>query len=257
MFVQWMNSYRVVHFTFYKRSEILRKSHSISRISLASRFQLKNGEFKRFFLTRTHRDRPSNPFERSDPIAKMHRVEAVLLISKQPINTRQISKLANLTDGTEARTLIRKINQKYDQGGRAFRVEKIAGGYQLMTRHQLASWVRRLHGFAAEPKLSDPALETLSIVAYRQPILRADIEQIRGVSCGEVLRQLMERKFVKIAGRSEELGRPFLYGTTRYFLEFFGLDKLEDLPKSDYFRKKTDNPFPQLEETLEDYGQGA
>ena len=169
----------------------------------------------------------------------MQRVEAVLLIAREPINTRQIAKLANLEDGTEARSLVRMINAKYKEVGRAFRVERVAGGYQMLTHEKIVTWIRRLHGLKFSGRLSDPVLETLSIVAYRQPILRADIEQIRGVSCGEVLRQLMEKKFVKISGRSEELGRPFLYSTTKFFLKYFGLDKIEDLPKSDYFRKTT------------------
>lgn len=174
----------------------------------------------------------------------MQRVEAVMLISREPINTRQIAKLANLADGTEARTLIGQINKKYREFGRAFQIVRVAGGYQMMTHEKLANWIRRLHGMDAEIRLSDPAMETLAIVAYRQPVLRADIEQIRGVSCGEVLRQLMERKFVKIGGRSEELGRPFLYTTTKFFLKYFGLDKIEDLPKSDYFRTTTVNSCP-------------
>ncbi len=231
---------------------------TISRTSLASRYQTLSKEFKNSFLRQARKQATTSQFDLSDQKSKMQRVEAVLLICKEPINTRQISRLANLADGTEARTLIKLINRKYKDFGRAFRVERLAGGYQLMTRQELAPWIRRLHGFNEETKLSDPALETLSIVAYRQPILRADIEQIRGVSCGEVLRQLMDRKFVKISGRSEELGRPFLYTTTKFFLKYFGLDKIEDLPKSEYFRKNTDIPFDtesdELTETLEDYG---
>lgn len=224
----------------------------LTRPTKASRYQIPGKEFKRLFFCRPHTARVVNQFDLMDPKSKMQRVEAVLLISREPVNTRQISKLANLADGTEARTLIRLINRKYKEFGRAFRIERIAGGYQMMTREKLANWIRRLHGFAGEQKLSDPALETLAIVAFRQPVLRADIEQIRGVACGEVLRQLMERKFVKISGRSEELGRPFLYTTTKFFLKYFGLDKIEDLPKSDYFRKTTVNSF-DYEDDIEEY----
>lgn len=228
----------------------------MAKTPLDSKYQVKCSEFKRSFQRRRRQPAVKNPFDLADPKSKMQRVEAVLLISREPINTRQISKLANLSDGTEARTLIRLINRKYKEWGRAFQIHRVAGGYQLMTREPLAPWIRRLHGFQQESRLSEPALETLSIVAYRQPILRADIEQIRGVSCGEVLRQLMDRKFVKISGRSEELGRPFLYTTTKYFLKYFGLDKLEDLPKTDYFRTTTSNRQQpeELTETLEDYG---
>ncbi|MEC9091236.1 MAG: SMC-Scp complex subunit ScpB [Planctomycetota bacterium] len=240
------------------RANNVRKSTSLSRVSLSSKYQDTSQQFKKAFFRHPQNRDSAKSQDNADPNTVMQRVEAVLLISKEPTNTRHIAKLANLADGTEARTVITQINRKYAEFGRAFRIEKIAGGYQLMTHQELAPWIRRLHGFNRETKLSDPALETLSIVAYRQPILRADIEQIRGVSCGEVLRQLMDRKYVKISGRSEELGRPFLYTTTKYFLKYFGLDKLEDLPKTEYFRTTTDNPFPSsLEataETLEDYG---
>lgn len=225
----------------FPRQTILNHSLRLGPPSRTSSFQVGVREFKRSFFRRLPRPRTNDPFDWTDPQSKMQRVEAVLLISREPLAARQISKLANLEDGTEARSLIGLINDKYRRWGRAFRIERIAGGYQMLTHEKLATWVRRLHGLKSEGRLSDPALETLSIVAYRQPILRADIEQIRGVSCGEVLRQLMEKKFVKISGRSDELGRPFLYSTTRFFLKYFGLDKIEDLPKSDYFRKTTNN----------------
>lgn len=209
------------------------------RMKSLSSFQKKRSEFGLAFARRILAVEDAHESENDDPIRKMHRVEAILFISREPLNTRQISKLAGLVDGTEARTLIREINRRYRERGRAFRIERVAGGYQFLTKPQVSTWVRRLHGVKDEARLSDPAMESLAIIAYRQPILRADIEQIRGVSCGEVLRQLMERKFIKISGRSEELGRPFLYATTKFFLKYFGLDKLEDLPKSDYFKKTT------------------
>ena len=105
--------------------------------------------------------------------------------------------------------------------------------YQLMTRAKFAPWLRRLQAAAAEVRLVAPAMETLAVVAYRQPVLRAEIEAIRGVQSGEVLRQLIERDLVRIAGRSNELGRPFLYGTTKQFLQVFGLRHLDELPRAD------------------------
>jgi segregation and condensation protein B len=109
-------------------------------------------------------------------------------------------------------------------------VEEVAGGFQMMTRPKFAPWLRRLHAAPTEVRLSAPAMETLAVVAYRQPVLRAEIEAIRGVQSGEVLRQLIERDLVRIAGRSDELGRPFLYGTTKHFLQVFGLRHLDELP---------------------------
>jgi segregation and condensation protein B len=137
-----------------------------------------------------------------------------------------------LADATEARTLIRRLNQFYDRGGRAFRVEELAGGFQLLSRPEFATWLRRLGHVPAEVRLSAPALETLAVIAYRQPVPRADIEAIRGVNCGEILRQLMDRDLVRIAGRSEDLGRPYLYGTTKRFLQMFGLLNLDQLPRA-------------------------
>jgi segregation and condensation protein B len=168
------------------------------------------------------------PTARSQRVA---RLEAVLLLAREPLGSRKLSELASLADGTEARTLVRRLNRMYDLEGCAFRVEEVAGGFQLMSRPQFAPWLRRLHASPMEVRLSGPAMETLAVVAYRQPVLRAEVESIRGVQCGEILRQLMERDLVRIVGRSEELGRPFLYGTTRHFLEVFGLRHLDDLPR--------------------------
>ena len=117
-------------------------------------------------------------------------------------------------------------------------MEEVAGGYQLMTRSKFAPWLRRLHSAKAEIGLSASAMETLAIVAYRQPALRAEIEAIRGVQSGEVLRQLIERDLVRIVGRSNELGRPFLYGTTKQFLQVFGLRRLEELPRVRVFQTR-------------------
>ncbi len=168
--------------------------------------------------------------ERGDESNKRQRVEAVLLLSRAPVPTRKLSQLAGLADATEARTLVRQINQIYIERGRAFRAEEVAGGIQFLTRPQLAPWLRRLGHIPKTVQLTPPAMETLAIVAYRQPVLRADIEAIRGVACGEILKQLMERDLVRISGRSEELGRPYLYSTSRHFLQIFGLRGADALP---------------------------
>jgi segregation and condensation protein B len=166
----------------------------------------------------------------------LQRLEAVLLLAREPLSSRKIAQLAQLEDGTQARTLIRKLNGLLDESGRSFRVEEVAGGYQLLTRQKFASWLRRLSHVPGETRLSTVALETLSVVAYRQSVLKADIEAIRGVNCGEILRQLMERDLVRIGGRSEELGRPYLYTTTKRFLQQFGLRSLDDLPRAEILR---------------------
>jgi segregation and condensation protein B len=171
--------------------------------------------------------------------AKLARLEGILLLAREPLSTRKLAELAELADGTEARSLVRELGRRLRKRGSAIQAVEIAQGMQLMTRPQLAHWLGRLDAGADEPRLSGPALETLSVAAYRQPVTRAEIEGIRGVQCGEILRLLMERDLLRIVGRSEELGRPFLYGTTRKFLQVFGLGRLEHLPPVDQIRNAT------------------
>ncbi len=183
------------------------------------------------WLGQTERDEdlPEGPTARSEGLA---RLEAALFLAREPTGSRKLADLASLADGTEARTLVGKLNRMYDLEGCAFRVAEVAGGFQLLSRAKFVPWLRRLHASPVEVRLSTPAMETLAVVAYRQPVLRAEIEAVRGVQCGEILRQLMERELVRIVGRSEELGRPFLYGTTKRFLEVFGLRHLDELPRT-------------------------
>ena len=159
------------------------------------------------------------------------RVEAVLFLSQEPISGRKLAQLADLPEGTGVRALIKQLNTRYDEQSRAFRVFEIAGGFQLRTRACFVQWLARLHPIPIEIRLSIPALETLAVIVYQQPVMRATIERIRGVQCGELLRSLMDQKLVKIVGKSNDLGRPFLYGTTREFLQVFGLNRLEELSK--------------------------
>lgn len=178
-------------------------------------------------------DQPSDSKIMLDPSEATKRVEAILFLTRQPLASRKISQMAGLEDGTQARTIIRELNTRYDQIGQAFQIKRVAGGYQMLTRPQFSRWIRRLDHVPSTGRLSTPALETLTVVAYRQPIIKAEIEAIRGVSCGEMLRQLLEKGLVKIAGRSPELGRPFLYATTKQFLARYGLNRLSDLPDAD------------------------
>lgn len=125
---------------------------------------------------------------------------------------------------------IDRLNAVYESSGRSFRIEHVAGGYRVMTLPRHAPALARLHQERSAGKLTKPAVETLAIIAYRQPITRAKLEAIRGVSCGEVLKTLLERRLITVSGRAEELGRPMLYATTRQFLDAFGLSSLRDLP---------------------------
>ncbi|MBM4021248.1 MAG: SMC-Scp complex subunit ScpB [Planctomycetes bacterium] len=167
------------------------------------------------------------PQVRSEELA---RLEAALFLAREPLTTRRLAKLARLSDGTRARTLLRELRQFQDAAGSAMRVEQIAGGFQLLSRAGFGPWIRRLQENPAAPRLSAAGLETLAIVAYRQPVTRAEIEAIRGVGSEEMLRQLLERDLVAVGGRVEEIGRPNVYVTTGRFLAVFGLSRLEDLP---------------------------
>lgn len=171
---------------------------------------------------------PPGAHRRGDELA---RLEAALYLAREPLSVRRLAKLARLTDGTRARILLQELKRLHVDSGSAFRVEQIAGGFQLLTRSPFGPWVRRLLESPPDNRLSNAAMETLAVVAYRQPVTRGEIEAIRGVGCEEILRQLMDRDFVAIGGRIEELGRPNVYVTTRRFLQTFGLARLEDLPR--------------------------
>lgn len=172
-------------------------------------------------------------------------VEAALLSADEPLTPKQLAKLADLPDTGEARRQINRLNHLYQKDGSAFYVEEIAGGYQLLTQPGLRPWIGEISRLHEDLQLSGPSLETLAIVAYRQPICRADIEAIRGVQVGELLKQLMERGLVRFAGKDDSLGRPFLYGTTKRFLEVFGLRNLHELPLVELLTKpKPADPNP-------------
>ena len=159
-------------------------------------------------------------------------LEALLFSTQHPLTAGRLGELLECSSTRPVRRAIKALNEQYEQSGRAFRVEQVAGGYQLLTLPQFNDQVNKLHQKEHDAKLTKAALETLAIIAYKQPILRAEIESIRGVACGETIRSLMEKHLVKIAGRAEEPGRPILYGTTKRFLELFGLNSLKDLPQA-------------------------
>src|SRR5262249_11429689 len=138
--------------------------------------------------------------------------------------------------------LVRKLHELYDRDGTAFQVEEVAGGFQLFTRPAYHRWLVRLKRGGSDLRLTGPAPETLASIAYRQPIMRAEVEAIRVVDSGDVLRLLRERGLVRIAGRHAWLGRPVLYGTTRKFLQVFGLKSIKDLPPVDVPKPAADPP---------------
>ncbi len=159
------------------------------------------------------------------------KVEAALLTTERPMTAAKLGDLLDQVGAKNINDAADSLNKVYEQTGRSFRIEKVAGGLQILTLPKYADVLTQLHKTRAQMRLSPAAMETLAIIAYQQPIMRAQIENVRGVACGEVLRSLMERHLVKIVGRAEEIGRPMLYGTTKGFLEVFGLSSLKDLPK--------------------------
>jgi segregation and condensation protein B len=158
-------------------------------------------------------------------------VEAVLFASDESLTEARLAKIVE-TNTKQIRQHIKNLNEKYQSNNNAFRIEQIAGGYQMLTLSPFNHWLKKLLRVRSDNKLSPAAMETLAIIAYKQPVMRADIEAIRGVAVGEVIRSLSYKGLVKIVGRAEVLGRPMLYGTTKKFLEVFGLNTLRDLPKA-------------------------
>jgi len=156
-------------------------------------------------------------------------VEAVILASPEPIAAARIAALVPRCNPSQVRALVKELNAEYVEHRRAFEIWEVAGGYQLRSLPEFAPYLKQVQ--VTRPlRMSSAALETVAIVAYRQPVTRAEVEQIRGVDVGAVLRSLLERQLIRIAGHREVPGRPIIYATTRRFLEVFGLAKLGDLP---------------------------
>jgi len=161
-------------------------------------------------------------------------IEALLFVSEKPLN---IDKVFEVFEEEIEKSKIKKIFddlvRDYKENSRGLCISKIAGGYQMTTLPELSYWLRNLYKTKKTERLSTPALETLSVISYKQPISRAEIEHIRGVNVEGVLRTLLERDLIRIGGRKPTIGRPLIYNTTRLFLEYFGLGSLEDLPPLD------------------------
>ncbi len=184
---------------------------------------------------RTADDTPSREQEPEAPVDQRATpesiVEAVLFAAEVPLAGAKIADLVGKTKAGEIKQHIAALNTRYEQQGASFRIEELAGGFQMLTLPMYNEWIAKLLRTRQETRLSQAALETLAVVAYKQPILRADVEALRGVAVGEVLNRLRELNLVKIVGRAEDIGRPLLYGTTKKFLDVFGLASLDDLPK--------------------------
>lgn len=166
-----------------------------------------------------------------DPAEIRPVIEALLFATNQPLTTKRLTEITG-RERSEILQAIDDLQNEYDGTNRAFQIEEIAGGFLLLSRKEYHRWVIRLEKKVQESKLSPAAMETLSIVTYKQPILRAAIEAIRGVESSQMLRSLMDKGLIKVVGKDESLGRPLLYGTTKRFLDQFGLASLRDLPRT-------------------------
>ena len=163
-------------------------------------------------------------------------VENILLAADQPVNENQLASLfADATDKPTLKSILEELKDEYKS--RNFQILQLAEGYQLSTRHDYSDWVRKFLKFDKTTRLSQPSLDTLAIIAYKQPLTRAEVEEIRGVDSSGVVRTLLEKKVISPGGRKKVPGRPIMYRTTRKFLEYFGLRDLSDLPTLEDFKE--------------------
>ena len=158
-------------------------------------------------------------------------VEAMLFASDAPLEPERIREVLGLPDAATARALVDELRARYETSSRGIGISEVAGGYRMVTRAEVAPWLVRLARARTRARLSRPALETLAIVGYKQPVSRPEIDAVRGVNSEGVIENLLERRLIRVAGRKEAPGRPFLYETTKEFLVAFGLRDLADLPK--------------------------
>ena len=166
-------------------------------------------------------------------------LEALLFITEQPVSLKMLESLFDPPVAREElQGLLASLAAEYAQRGSALEVREIAGGWQFSTRPEFAPWIRKLFKDRLTYRLSSSAMETLSIVAYKQPITRSEIESIRGVNVDHAMRNLIERDLIKLTGRAESLGRPIQYGTTHKFLDHFGIGNIKDLPMIEDLAKK-------------------
>jgi len=176
-------------------------------------------------------------------------IEALLFASDHPLSIHTLMSLVGNIDASRLQAVIAALRRRYDQNGHSFQIIEIAGGYQMCTRPRYARWVKDLYRNRTATRLSKPSLETLAIIAYQQPIIRTDIEAIRGVNIEGVLKTLLQRNLITIRGRKKAPGRPLLYGTTDEFLHYFGLNKISDLPTREELKSliEAEEPAEEVE----------
>jgi len=178
-------------------------------------------------------------------------IESLLFVAEDPLTIDSIKKVLDCSDSNAIRNVLNELLTEYEARKGGFFLREVAGGYQIRTRPEYSQWIRRL--LRPNPlRLSNAALETLAIVAYKQPVIRSDIEHLRGVDCGGILRMLLERKLVRVVGRKEIPGRPIIYTTTKKFLELFELKDLKDLPSPKEIEELGNSSSETLADTASD-----
>ena len=178
-------------------------------------------------------------------------IEALLFASEKPLTIEQVKNVLDNLEGQQIRQLIEELRAEYEQSNRGIRITEIAGGFQMVTQPTLAVFLKKLFKGRHVERLSKPALETLAIIAYKQPVTKLEVESLRNVNVNGVVKSLLDKDLIRIAGRRKAPGRPFVFGTTRQFLEYFGLKSLEELPKIEEFLK----PFSVKDEIIAAGGQ--
>lgn len=164
-------------------------------------------------------------------------IEALLFVSEKPLTIERIKNVLDNLDSAQIRALIEELKSEYEKSERGLRIFEVAGGFQIITAPSFAPFLKKFFKERHTEKLSKPALETLAIIAYKQPLTRLEIELLRNVNVDGVMKSLLEKNLIRISGRKKAPGRPIVYGTTRQFLEYFGLKSLEELPKMEEFSK--------------------
>ena len=165
-------------------------------------------------------------------------IESLIFISNKPLFIEELKELFENLEAPQIRELIETLKKEHEERNSGVRIVEIAGGFQMVTVPENAATIKNFYKIKHTEKLSGPSLETLAIIAYKQPVTRIDIEAIRGVNVDGVVKSLLEKNLIRIVGRKEVIGRPFVYGTTRLFLDYFGLKSLEELPKIEEFAQQ-------------------
>ena len=180
-----------------------------------------------------------------NPLSQL--IEAALFAATRPVSAEELEILDPDASLDDVRAALQELREHYDFGNHGVELVELAGGYQILTRPQFAAAIERAQLNLRQPRLTAAMMETLSVIAYRQPVGRAEIEEIRGVQAAGVLRSLQERGLIEVVGRSEALGRPLLYGTTPLFLELVGLADLQNLPQASELSIALEPPRPEAE----------